>query len=147
VIVTYRLHSSRYPENDGFGAAMYGGRWNERRTRAVYTAASRSLAVLEILVNYAALPRDFVITPVRIPDRVKIFSLPQALLAHGWQEAMAATQILGGSFLRNTAVLCVPSAVIPEESNYVLNPEHTDFRHIEFHPSEPFLFDPRLERK
>src|ERR1039457_2726303 len=91
---------------------MYGGRWNERRTRAVYTAASRSLAVLEILVNYAALPRDFVITPVRIPDRVKILSLPQALLAPGWQEAMAATQILGGSFLRNTAVLCVPSAVI-----------------------------------
>ncbi len=126
---------------------MYGGRWNERRTRAVYTAASRSLAVLEILVNYAALPRDFVITPVRIPDRVKILSLPQALLAPGWQEATAATQILGGNFLRNSAVLCVPSAVIPEESNYVLNPEHTDFRHIEFLHSEPFLFDPRLKSK
>jgi RES domain-containing protein len=124
---------------------MFGGRWNERGTRAVYTAASRSLAVLEIIVNYAALPRDFVITPVRIPDRVKIRHLPQELLGPDWQEVKVATQLIGRTFLRSTAVLCVPSAVIPEELNYVLNPEHTDFRYIEFLTSEPFRFDPRLK--
>ena len=122
---------------------MHGGRWNERGVRAVYTAASRSLAALEVLVNYAALPRDFVITPVRIPWRVKIASVPQSLLASGWAE----TQALGGMFLRDTAVLRVPSTVIPEENNYVLNPEHASFRHIEFLPSKPFLFDPRLKSK
>ena len=73
--------------------------------------------------------------------------MPQDLLAPDRQEAEAFTQELGRYFLCDTAVLCVPSAVIPEESNYVLNPEHKDFRHVEFLSSEPFLFDPRLKSK
>jgi RES domain-containing protein len=125
---------------------MYGGRWNPPGVRAIYTAASRSLAALEILVHYAVLPRDFVITPVRIPNRVKICELPQSALMPGWNEPEPNSLVpfIGARYLSTTAVLCVPSAIIPQESNYVLNPEHHDFRYIEFLPSEPFHFDSRL---
>lgn len=145
MIVAYRLHSSRFPPGEGFGAAMYGGRWNPPGTRAIYTAASRSLAVLEILVNYATLPADFVMTTVRIPDRVKIEELPRSLLAPGWQDIQTITQILGKTWLAQASVLCVPSAIIPEENNYIINPEHTDFTHIEFLAAVPFRFDSRLK--
>jgi RES domain-containing protein len=55
VIAVYRLHRRDYPVNEGIGAALYGGRWNERGTEAIYTAGTRSLAVLEVLVHYATL--------------------------------------------------------------------------------------------
>jgi RES domain-containing protein len=72
VIVAYRLSSSRYPAHSGKGAALHGGRWNLPGTEVIYTSESRSLAALEILVQFAVLPRDFVISEIRIPDRVKI---------------------------------------------------------------------------
>lgn len=124
---------------------MYGGRWNEPGTRAIYTAGSRSLAVLETLANYAVLPRDFAMTTVRIPKRVGIQELPRRLLTPDWQDIPQVTQMLGKAWLSQTAVLRVPSAIIPEESNYVLNPEHKDFRLIEFLPALPFRFDSRLK--
>src|ERR1700693_5123543 len=70
VIEAYRLHSSRYPANDGKGAALWGGRCNPTGTEAIYTAASRPLAVLEIVVHCWVLPKDFVPTRVVIPDGV-----------------------------------------------------------------------------
>jgi RES domain-containing protein len=78
VIEVYRLNSSRHPANSGKGAAITGGRWNRRGTEIIYTAASRSLAVLEIMANYAVLPKDFVLTPIRIPDHVGILAVPDS---------------------------------------------------------------------
>jgi hypothetical protein len=71
VITAYRLSSSRYPPNSGKGAAIRGGRWNAPGMEVIYLAASRPLAVLEILVHYSVLPKDFVMTPVRIPDHLE----------------------------------------------------------------------------
>ena len=124
---------------------MYGGPWTPPGMRAIYTPAFRSLAVLEILANYAILPRDFVMTGVRIPYRVKIEKLPGGLLAPGWQNTPHITQILGKTWLTKTAVLCVPSAIVPEENNYLINPEHKDFRRIEFLAAAPFRFDSRFQ--
>ncbi len=145
MIVCYRLHHSDHPANEGAGALLYGGRWNQRGTEAIYTASSRSLAVLEVLVYYAVLPKGFVITPVRIPRRVRVRNIQQSLLVEGWRTVEALTQIMGSVALRDTAVLCAPSTIIPEENNYILNPLHPDFRHIEFQPPEQFQFDPRLK--
>ena len=76
ILEVYRLHSSRYPANSGKGAAIHGGRWNPPGVEAIYTAQSRSLAALEILVHYTVLPRDFVLTPIRIrEDRVIVTRL------------------------------------------------------------------------
>jgi RES domain-containing protein len=126
---------------------MYGGRWNPPGMPAIYVASSRALAVLEILAHYAVLPRDFVMTPVRIPRRVRIRELPRDMLPENWHKpaTMHLTQLLGEASLSDTAVLRVPSAIIPEENNYVLNPEHPDFYNIEFLPPMPFYFDARLK--
>jgi RES domain-containing protein len=149
VIEAYRLHSSRYPANEGTGAAVNGGRWNPTGTGVIYAAASRSLAVLEILVHYSVLPRDFVITPISIPDGVSIMGVPDSVLADGWNQPtpIPATQEYGRTWIttNGSAVLIVPSAVMPRERNFVLNVLHPDFRKIAFGPSERFPFDPRLK--
>ena len=149
MIEMYRLHSSRYPANDGTGAAANGGRWNPKGTEVIYAAASRSLAVLEILVHYSVLPRDFVITPISIPDSVPIMDVPDSVLTAGWNQPtpIPTTQEYGRTWItaNSSAVLIVPSAVMPLERNYVLNVRHPDFRKITFGQSEPFPFDPRLK--
>jgi RES domain-containing protein len=152
ILEVYRLHSNRYPANSGRGAAINGG-YGTPGIEAIYTAQSRSLAVLEILVHYAVLPRNFVLTPIRIPDdRVSVIKLQQDVLSPNWNTPTPArtgglteTQHLGLKWLSKTAALDVPSAIIPEERIYVLNPTHPEFQHIEFSASEPFRFDPRLK--
>lgn len=142
ILEVYRLHSRRYPANSGRGAAIHGGRWNPPGLEAIYTAQSRSLAALEILVHYTVLPRDFVLTPIRIPeDRVSVIRLQPYLLFSEPQ-----TQHLGMRWLPKTAVLGVHSAIIPEERIFILNPAHAEFQYIEFLGPEPFSFDPRLKQ-
>ncbi|HTX36615.1 MAG TPA: RES family NAD+ phosphorylase [Bryobacteraceae bacterium] len=145
----YRLHSGRYLANDGRGASANGGRWNPKGTEVIYAAASRSLAVIEILVHYSVLPRDFVITPIFLPDSISLIDVPKAVLASGWDQPipMPVTQEYGRAWIasKGSAVLRVPSAVIPREWNYVINVFHPEFPGITFGPPDPFSFDPRLK--
>jgi RES domain-containing protein len=166
VIVAYRLCSSRYPPTSGKGAALHGGRWNNPGTEIIYAADSRSLAALEVLVHYAVLPRDFVITEIHIPDdaavtieefynvRMRDFwgnQLEQVLgprvdFASLGRADLERTRSMGDFWAQmGTTVLSVPSVIIPEERNYVLNVTHSDFTRLEFLPSKPFRFDPRLK--
>ena len=71
----YRLHSSRYLGNSGKGSAVRGARWNPKGTEVIYAAGSRPLAVLEILVHYSVLPRNFVMTQISIPDGFSIIDV------------------------------------------------------------------------
>jgi len=105
--VVYRLHSSRYRANSGKGAAISGGRWNPPGVEAIYTAGSVSLAVLEVLVHYAVLPKDFVMTPIRIPDIVQISSVLDFDLPAGWDDPIVttATQNIGAIFSRPDELL------------------------------------------
>jgi len=70
-------------------------------------------------------------------------------MPEGWDAwtPVAATQELGEAWVREcrSAVLCVPSSIVPGEKNFVLNPAHTSFREIVFEPQRPFRFDPRLK--
>ena len=143
ILEVYRLHSKRYPANSGRGAALHGGRWNPLGVEAIYTAQSRSLAALEILVHYAVLPRDFVLTPIRIPeDRVVVARLQKDAQFPELQQ----TRDLTLNWFPSTAVLGVYSVIIPDERIYILNPAHPEFEYIEFLDSEPFKFDPRLKQ-
>ena len=117
---------------------MHGGRWNPPGVEVVYAAATASLAALEVLVHYAVLPRNFILTEIHIPHGVPVERV---------DEVPAATQEFGRKWVeeQRSAVLAVPSAVIPSERIYVLNPAHDGFPRIEFLPPVAFEFDRRLK--
>jgi RES domain-containing protein len=149
-MVVYRIGSSRWPANDGLGASLYGGRWNHKGTPAIYTAASRALCALEVLANASDLAGDYIATPIEIPDDLVMTTLSIETLPANWDagEPRTTTQDVGTDWATGmtTAVLAVPSAVIPREYNYILNPGHPDFAKIRFGSPEPFYFDDRFAR-
>ena len=149
-MLVFRLGSSRYPANDGKGASLYGGRWNHKGTAVIYTAESRALCALEVLANADELADDYAVNPITIPDETKIISLSIADLPVNWDagEPTEATRDMGTAWAKklSTAVLAVPSAVIPREWNYILNPAHPAFATFLFSEPEPFYFDHRLGR-
>jgi RES domain-containing protein len=134
--------------DDGKGAALHSGRWNRKGQQAIYTAATVSLAALEILAHAAELPNSYIATSIRIPKAVKIMEIALAELPAGWDglDSNPVSQSIGGTWIeeQRTAVLSVPSTIVPSERNFVLNPLHRDFSKIEFGDAVPFRFDPRL---
>jgi RES domain-containing protein len=147
VTVCFRLSSAKYPANSG--AALYGGRWNPEGLEAVYAAATLSLAALEVLVHFSVLPRDFVLTEIRIPSGVDIHRILTEDLPPGWNaiSPSPATPEVGRRWIEEcgSAVLCVPSTIVPTELLYVFNPKHSQFRLMKFSSSVPFRFDSRLK--
>jgi RES domain-containing protein len=119
----------------------------------VYTAAHLSLAVLEVLVHVSAeedLPADLVSVAADLPEDLGVEHVRLADLPGQWRLTPAPSKLadLGTVWLRGmtTAALAVPSAVIPSETNYILNPVHPDFRRIVVHRTEAFDLDWRLGR-
>ena len=116
-MVVFRLASSRYPVNDGKGASLYGGRWNYKGTAVIYTAESRALCALEILANADELANDYVVTAITVPDETQMTRLSTADLPVNRDagEPTDGTRQLGTNWAQGltTAVLAVPSAVIP----------------------------------
>lgn len=135
---------------DGEGARRSGGRWNLPGTAVVYTSATLSLAALEMLVHFDAeeAPADLVAIPVAFPERLAIREVHVDALPAGWQSFPAPPELqeMGTAWARElaTAVLSVPSAIVPHERNFVLNPAHRDFARFAIGQPEPFTFDPRL---
>jgi RES domain-containing protein len=134
---------------DGEGAARTEGRWNLRAVRVVYTAETLALAAMEFFVNLSLRrPLALAAIPVEIPDVVEIVSLDSAGLPSDWRTHPAApsTRAIGSAWIAaaRSAVLSVPSALIPQERNYLLNPAHRDFHKIRIGKPEPFYFDPRM---
>jgi RES domain-containing protein len=142
-VTVYRLTSARFPRCDGEGARLYGGRWNSRGRAVVYAAATQSLAALEILAHTAALSEDYVVIAIDLPTDLAIEEVRGGDLPR-WE--LADTREKGDRWLElgRTAVLWVPSKVVPAEANYVINPAHPDFSRLRIAPPEPFRFDERL---
>jgi RES domain-containing protein len=145
-IVKTRLAGSAF---DGEGARLHGGRWNSPGTRVVYTSESVSLALLEILVHLraaTALPTYSLIS-VRLDD-AQVTALDRGRLPAAWRAFPAPAELarLGDAWAAagGSLALEVPSAVVPRESNYLLNPGHPDFAALAIPPSEPFTLDLRL---
>lgn len=89
------------------------------------------LAALEVLVHYVVLPRDFVLTEIQVPAEIVIEAISGDALPKNWREpaGTAATRERGKQWVKagRSAVLSVPSVVIPTERLYVFNPRHSDF--------------------
>jgi len=146
----WRIAGAIHAAFDGNGARRYGSRWTPRGAPAVFTSASLSLAALERFVHtdIDLEPDDLVATAVDIGKDVAIHDVAHADLPSDWRvyPAPAALASIGERWLREarTAVLSLPSVVIPDERNFVLNPRHRDFARLRIHPSRPFRFDSRM---
>lgn len=149
----WRIATAAHAAFDGEGAWRYGSRWTPKGVAAVYTSATLSLAALERFVHTDPdlEPADLVAVLVDVDDGIPIRSLDVGKLPSGWRQYPAPDALgrLGGEWLAgaSTAILAVPSVVLPHEWNYVLNPEHADFRRLVIGRPEPFSFDPRMWAK
>ncbi len=147
----FRLTRSKYKiELSGKGAAKSGNRWNSKGTEIIYCADSRALAMAEVAVHLslATLPNDFVMLEIDIPSDVSKSSLSVSKLPVDWNQFPhnIQTQQFGDDFIakNKTCILKVPSAVVPGDFNYLINPAHKDFLKIKIVGKDKFPFDKRL---
>ena len=135
---------------DGEGAYRYGGRWSSAGTRLAYTSEHQSLAMLEYFVHLDAddAPPDLVLVTAEIPfdlptERVAVDELP----SH-WRRSPAPAELarIGDEFVRKAehCVLIVPSALAPNENNWLLNPQHASLRRVVVSKIEPLSYDARM---
>lgn len=107
------------------------------------------MAALEILVHFSVLPQDFAVTEIIVPDDIDVLRVSVADLPPGWdgETISDSTREIGDRWARQArhAILSVPSAIVSEERNFIINPAHPAFTSIRFFPSTPFRFDPRLK--
>lgn len=133
----------------GEGAKAAGGRWNSPGMAVVYTSGSASLAMLEMLVHLESqdLLKQYVLLEATF-DEALVTSLDPNDLPRSWRRSppFPDVQQAGDTWLaeKRSAVLRVPSVVVPTEWNYLLDPTHADFDRIAIGPKQPVLFDPRL---
>ena len=146
-IVSKRRQNSAY---DGEGARRFGGRWNPPGRRVVYTSATLSLAALEYFVHVSVQtkPDDLVSISIEIPQNLTMERISESRLPKNWRTypALQELQVIGEKWLKSgkSAILAVPSAIIPQELNYLINPEHSDFAKCRIHKPQPFVLDPRM---
>lgn len=148
-VTVWRLVAEKHLETafSGEGARLYGGRWNKKGEAVVYTASSRSLAILEMLVQANPLPA-YIALPAVLPKSLSITILWPEDLPSGWQAMPAPDSIraLGSAWLSRgeSCVLRIPSVIVPAEWNYLLYPQHPDFAKIIIGTPERLDLDPRL---
>ena len=134
---------------DGEGARRHGGRWNTTGTAVVYVSESRALAALEILARLQSTRAvsGYVLIPVEFPGSV-VEAIDTSTLPEDWQASPPppSAQRIGDEWAeaKRSLALRVPSALIPNESNYLLNPTHPEFDRTIIGEKEEFELDPRL---
>ena len=143
----WRLVHERWAESalSGEGARRYPGRWNRAGEPVVYLASSLALAVLETRVHLEAvtIQQPYVALEYELPEGIE--GLGDELPAD-WRGEVERTRELGSRWLKegSSPVLRVPSAIVPVEYVYLLNPRHPDAHRIELLRSLPFVWDERL---
>ncbi|MBW3567604.1 MAG: RES family NAD+ phosphorylase [Proteobacteria bacterium] len=150
----YRLvkNSRRNEAFSGAGGVHAHSRWTSRGRPVVYVAESLSLALLEFTVHHRRrnwIPASVMISAA-IPENLAIETIEIETLPKDWRVENAPVELrkLGDAWLaRNeSALLCVPSAIVPEECNYLINPSHPDFHRIEISKPVEYIIDGRLVR-
>lgn len=150
-MIVFRLSKSKFANDlSGKGAEKSGGRWNSRGTAMIYTSASRALCATEIAVHtpLGNVPLDYKLISIEIPEDLYILELTSENLPPAWKllPYTHETQTIGDKFIADGiyAVLKVPSAVVQDEYNYLINPALIGLQQIIIKSIEPFNFDERL---
>lgn len=147
-MIVYRITKEEY--STALKASGYAARWNYKGTYIIYTAQSRSLACLENLVHRSGEGNNalYKVMVIQIPDTLKVEIIEAINLKKDWQkiENYSYCQALAANWLLSfkTAILKVPSVIIKNEFNYLINPAHSDFKKIKLAGAEDFIFDTRF---
>jgi RES domain-containing protein len=148
-LTVWRLVAEKHVSEafSGEGAQLYGGRWNRKGAAMVYTAATRSLAILEMLVQASPLPK-YTAIPATLPAGLSLAVFDENSLPPDRRDMPPSESLrtLGGAWIAagETCALRVPSAVVPAECNFLLNPAHPDFGKIRIGAPERLSMDRRL---
>jgi RES domain-containing protein len=135
---------------DGQGSYLYGGRWSNPGTRLTYASEHQSLAMLEYFVHLEAndSPPDLVLASADVPDDLPRQRIEVGMLPTSWRETPAPAELarLGDEFVQaaDRCLFIVPSALVPSENNWLINPLHDDFHKIMIRETEPLTYDSRL---
>ena len=141
---------SNHPSLAGDGALRTSGRWHTRGRRVVYCAQNPAAALLEILVHFEIdiqdLPVRYRLLKVEAPDNVHVEGVSVDQLPADWPERTEVTRARGDAWLTtaSTALLSIPSAIVPETFNVLLNPAHQDAKRIVIVHARDHGIDPRL---
>jgi RES domain-containing protein len=143
---------ARRHDLSGYGAFLYGGRWNLPGMALLYTAEQRAMALLETLVHLPVedLPDDMYLMTLEVPDDTSREILTPDDLPADWQRLSMPqpTATIGHAWLQSGSSLSlqVPSVVVPQERNLLLNPAHPEFIRVRLLDAQPFHFDERLKK-
>ena len=144
----FRISALKYA--DGLQASGIAARWNRKGQKVIYTSESRSLACLENVVHRSktGLNGLFNILIIQIPETLKLEITDEKTLPASWNKSdnYHDCQEIGSIWFSSgkTIILKVPSALVPQESNYILNTLHPDFQSIRLVDAEEFYFDSRF---
>ncbi len=152
MMMLYRVSRVKYAKDlSGEGARLAGGRWNYKGTPIIYTAESRSLAALEALVHMtnAEFLLSRKIVSISIPKSIVPRVIDIADLPKNWRRYPPSFKLaaIGTQWAtdKKSLLLRVPSAVMPDEFNVLINPLHPEIKHVKIHTIDNFMFDKRLE--
>lgn len=150
----YRIAKTLYIRDlTGAGPRAHGGRWNHKGTPLIYTSETRSLTSLEYFVHLPMTqePLDLSIATLLLPDDLDIPEVPSSSLPRGWKTYPAPLKLadIGSDWVRrrSSLLLHVPSAVVPDERNVLINPEHPDAGLLELEDVRTYVFDERLLKR
>lgn len=147
-MLVYRITLDKYSKK--LVASGIAARWNSKGNYVIYTAASQALACLENIVHRSGegLNKLFKVLIIEIADELQIEKVMLSKLRMNWTyySNFPYTQSIGDAWIekQTSPVLQVPSAIIPNESNFLFNQHHQDFKKIRIKKVEDFIFDPRL---
>lgn len=137
----WRLARAAHSILDGEGARMFGGRWNSSGRPMVYCAGTAALAVLEVRVHLD-LPLDL------LPNDYRLFGIDTGMaeIEDAPADSIASPRNYGDAWLASgrTALLRIPSVIVPEETNVLINPLHPQAQRVQLVSDRAFGFDPRL---
>lgn len=147
-MIVYRISNELYKDDiSGNGAAINGARWNSKNIKALYTGEFISLTILESLVHLRRtdIPPMQYLLSIQIPD-IAFQDILLSKLKKNWQQHISYTQWIGDQFITGdkNLVLKVPSAIVPQEHNFLINPLHKDFKKVKIITSELLELDKRL---
>jgi RES domain-containing protein len=147
-MILYRFSRSEYANDiSGEGARLKGGRWNSKGFSVIYTSSAISLALLELLIHNVSYEeiQSNVLMQIEVHDQ-PAKTLTKTSLKQNWQRDIDYSRFIGNEFLKNkeSLLLKVPSAIIPDEYNVLINSEHPGFKKITLVSAKIFEFDVRL---